>query len=76
MQCPCKGDPVRISQRYLLLGKLEFWGFYTLEKVWLYVKTFQYKPECDRQTDGQNPVSVSRISIALVMFNPFSPTAG
>jgi len=41
-----------ISQRCLVLVKLELWGYHMLKKLWLYVKPFRYNTKT-WHTDGR-----------------------
>jgi len=55
IQCPRRGWSIRILQRCLVLGKLEWWCYHTLKTVWWYVKLFWYNTGAwvmDGQTDG------------------------
>jgi len=37
-------------------GKLDWWGYQTVNKIWRFVQPFRYIHKCDGQTDGQTPV--------------------
>jgi len=68
----CIFSPVRISQRCLVLVKLDWWDYHVLKKVWCCVKLFRYNTgmwQTDRRTD-RIAISISRVSIALLTQNP------
>ena len=49
---PVVGDIIGISQRRVVLGKLQWWGYHALEKIWWHVKPFRHNSG-PWQTDGR-----------------------